>query len=64
MLALGETRPSTADPTHDVEWNTMVDLKIVAHPTLDDAQKAAIERDYGMEKGMRVVQTRPLWRFI
>jgi predicted DNA-binding transcriptional regulator YafY len=58
ILSVGETRPSDVDPTNDVVWNTMVSLKIVAHPALDDAQKKAIERDYGMEKGELVLQSR------
>jgi predicted DNA-binding transcriptional regulator YafY len=58
ILSVGETRPSDVDPTNDVVWNTMVSLKLVAHPALDDAQKKAIERDYGMEKGELVLQSR------
>lgn len=58
ILSVGETRPSDVDPTNDVVWNTMVCLKIVAHPALDDAQKKAIERDYGMENGELVLQSR------
>jgi len=58
MKSIGDTRPSGADPTNDIEWNTMVELKIAAHPGLDEAQKSAIERDYGMEQGLRIIKTR------
>jgi hypothetical protein len=36
----------------------MVDLKIAAHPGLDDAQKSAVERDYGMDNGLLILKSR------
>ncbi len=50
--------PSKVDPTDDMEWNTIIDLKIIPHPELDAAQKLAIERDYGMDQGARTFKTR------
>jgi hypothetical protein len=38
--------------------DTIVKLKIVPHPKLTDAGKAAIELDYGMEGGPLVLETR------
>jgi hypothetical protein len=58
ILSVGESRTSDVDPTNDVVWNTIVDLKIVAHPELDAAQRKAIERDYGMEDGVLVLNSR------
>jgi WYL domain len=58
ILSVGESRPSDVDPTNDVVWNTMVALKIVAHPALDAAQKKAIERDFGMKDGVLVLNSR------
>lgn len=63
IQSVGESRPSDADPTNDVEWNTIVYLKIVPHPKLADAQKAAIELDYGMKGGLLVVETRAALAF-
>jgi predicted DNA-binding transcriptional regulator YafY len=58
ILSVGALRPSDVDPTNDVVWNTMVALKIVAHPALDAAQKKAIERDFGMENGVLILNSR------
>jgi predicted DNA-binding transcriptional regulator YafY len=58
ILSVGETRPSDVDPTNDVVWNTMVALKIVAHPALDASQRKAIERDFGMKDGVLVLNSR------
>jgi len=58
IRSVGESRPSNADPTNDVEWNTIVKLKIVPHPKLSDNAKAAVELDYGMEGGRLVLETR------
>lgn len=35
-----------------VAWETFVPVKIGAHPGLSDAQKAAVEFDYGMINGV------------
>jgi hypothetical protein len=52
ILSVGGSRTSDVDPTNDVVWNTMVALKI------DAAQRKAIERDYGMENGVLVLNSR------
>jgi hypothetical protein len=41
-----------------MEWNTMVELKITPHPKLTEAQRAAIELDYGMDQGLLTVKIR------
>jgi hypothetical protein len=63
IRSIGESRPSDADPTNDVEWSTMVKLKIVPHPKLTEAAKAAIELDYGMEGGQLIIDTRAALAF-
>ncbi len=63
MHSVGGSRPSRADPTNDIEWNTIVEMKIVAHPALDATQRSAIERDYGMKNGLLVVKTRAALSF-
>jgi hypothetical protein len=63
IRSVGESRRSNADPTNDVEWNTIVELKIVPHPKLTDAGKAAIELDYGMKGGLLVLETRAALAF-
>ena len=63
ILSTNDTRPSDADPTNDMEWNTFVELKITAHPHLDAAQKSAIERDFGMDRGLLNMKTRAALAF-
>jgi hypothetical protein len=63
IISIGGERPSTADPTNDIEWNTILELKIVAHPALDEAQKSVIERDYGMTNGVLAVKARAALSF-
>lgn len=54
----GDSRPANANPTDDAEWNTLVSLEIIAHPELAGAQRSAIENDFGMKDGRRLIQTR------
>jgi predicted DNA-binding transcriptional regulator YafY len=63
IQSVGESRSSISDPTNDVEWNTIVKLKIVPHPRLSEAGKAAIAMDYGMESGQFVLETRAALAF-
>jgi predicted DNA-binding transcriptional regulator YafY len=63
IRSVGESRPSASDPTDDMEWNTMVELKIVPHAKLTEPQKAAIELDYGMQQGLLSVQIRTALAF-
>lgn len=42
----------------DVAWNTQVTLIIQPDPRLSDRQKAVIERDYLMQNGALLIQTR------
>jgi len=58
MLSADEGKPSKADPSNDMEWHTIVELKVAAHPGLTDAQKSAIERDFGMDSGLLIMKTR------
>jgi WYL domain len=56
--SVGSSRPSRISPDMDVEWHSRVDLKIAAHPGLDDEQRATVERDYGMKDGLLILTTR------
>jgi len=55
---LGKVEPSNADPSHDLEWHTFIDLKIAPHPGLNEAQRNTIEFDFGMQDGLLIVPTR------
>ena len=63
ILSVGDDRNSNADPTHDVEWNTMIQLQVIAHPELTDAHKSVIERDFGMKDGLLTITTRAALAF-
>lgn len=53
-----EEGPATVDSTKDVNWHTMVDVVIVPHPYLTEAQQAVVARDYGMTDGQRILTVR------
>ena len=40
------------DPSPDREWHTKVTLRIGPHPKMKEAQRRAIERDFGMTNGI------------
>ncbi|MGO9769704.1 MAG: WYL domain-containing protein [Roseiarcus sp.] len=58
MLSLDRGAPSKANPSDDIEWLTLVELNIVAHPALSAPQKSAIEHDFGMKDGVLRLKTR------
>lgn len=58
ILSIEEPTECRADPSDDIEWKTEITLRIIAHPDLDNQQKAAIERDYRIEKGELAVTMR------
>jgi hypothetical protein len=58
ILSIGESRPSDANPSDDMEWNTLVELNITAHPGLAEEQKRAIEHDFGIKDGSLKIKTR------
>lgn len=51
ILEVGPTRASQVDSATDSPWHTMVELEIGPHPSLDEAQRKAIELDYAMQNG-------------
>lgn len=53
-----EEGPAKIDSTEDINWHTMVDVVIVPHPYLTEAQQAVVARDYGMTDGQRVLTVR------
>jgi predicted DNA-binding transcriptional regulator YafY len=42
----------------DVEWNSEIEVIIAPHPELTEAQRRAIELDFGMSEGQLVLKTR------
>lgn len=58
ISSVGDCRPSAADPTDDMEWNTLVELRIAPHPALSDAQKSTIECDFCMDDGILPIETK------
>jgi hypothetical protein len=51
FLAVRESKPHTVDSSADREWHTKVTLRIGPHPRMNEAQRRAIERDFGMTNG-------------
>lgn len=52
------TVPAGAEAKDDVEWHTILQLKLAAHPGLSADARRAIEFDYGMTKGKVVLECR------
>lgn len=46
------------DPTDDVEWNSKIELELRPHPGLTPEQSQAIQRDYSMDDGRRLIEVR------
>lgn len=58
VLSVGEERPTVVDPSLDMEWHVTTELRLGPHPGLSDAQKRAVELDYGMENGEISIEMR------
>ena len=58
FLAVGESGPHTVDTSADREWHTKVTLRIGPHPKMKEAQRRAVERDFGMTNGVVSVVSR------
>jgi hypothetical protein len=58
MLEIDRGVRSQVNPSDDIEWVTLVELNIVAHPALDKVQRSAIEHDFGMKEGILRLKTR------
>lgn len=46
------------DPADDVEWSTKIELDLRPHPGLTAEQSQAIQRDYSMDDGRRLIEVR------
>ncbi len=55
---LGELKPVTFDPEHDLEWSGTARLRLCPHPGLTEEQSQAIQRDYDMREGVREIEIR------
>lgn len=58
VLSVSDPISSDADPADDLEWNTLVTLRLIAHPQLDAHQKATIEHDYRFKDGELLIPIR------
>jgi len=58
ILSFAEPKPSESSPPEDMEWDTKIDLILTAHPGLNEEQRAAIEHDFQMEDGRKIVSLR------
>jgi len=55
MNSVGEVEGFDTNAMKDIEWQHTVDLKIVPHPKLSEAQQDAVARDFGMINGKRIL---------
>lgn len=58
MLKERGRKPSEIDPQADLDWHRKVELEVVPHPALSEAQRAAIALDYGMTNGSASLSVR------
>lgn len=58
IVEIGEQATASSDPDHDVDWISYIDLKVGPHPDLSQAQRRAIEMDYGMVGGKAEIVVR------
>lgn len=58
FLEVGESRTDHIDSLRDWEWHTTVALRLGPHPKMKQAQRRAIERDFGMVNGETTVVSR------
>lgn len=50
--------PAQSAPEDDADWNTISTLVIAPHPALSEAQRKAVELDYGMRRGRAEIKVR------
>lgn len=55
---LGKFKSTSFDADHDLEWHRTIKLKLCPHPDLTEEQSQAIQRDYGMQDGVREIRLR------
>ena len=55
---LGNLKPVSFDPEHDLAWNRTARLRLCPHPGLTEEQSQAIQCDYDMHKGVREIEIR------
>ena len=63
IQSVGSSRQSDGDPSNDIEWHTIVELKISPHPKLAEAQQSVIAQDFCMVDGLLSIQTRAALAF-
>jgi hypothetical protein len=55
-ILIGEEPTESEDKSNDEQWNTIVSLELIPHPSL--TYKETIESDYNMKKGVLKINTR------
>lgn len=63
LLKVEVAGASTVKAQDDVEWNTMVELQLTAHPDLSSAQRHGVEVDYAMKGGKVALHCRQAMLF-
>ncbi len=58
ILSIEGTKPDLARGANDCKWHRMVRLVLAPHPDLTEAQRRAIELDFGMTNGTCELQCR------
>jgi predicted DNA-binding transcriptional regulator YafY len=58
ILSVSRQEPCRADAADDVEWNTFVTLRLIAHPDLSPEQRATIQHDYRLRDGKLELEIR------
>lgn len=58
IVGIGSEKDNDIDPTNDLEWNSWLEIKIGPNPALPEAQRNAIELDYGMRDGSAILVIR------
>lgn len=58
ILSFSQPTPTEVQPPSDLVWHTEIELRLTAHPNLDVQQRQAVERDFRLNDGLRLVKTR------
>ena len=51
IISIGDIEPASVNSNEDMNWNIIIPLTIAANPDLPEAQRIAIEKEYGMKDG-------------
>lgn len=63
ITSIGHPTPRSVTVPEDILWETYVTLSLTSHPGLTEDEKAAVERDYRLDNGRRIVSARAALAF-